>query len=88
MAAKKKPAALGSNPLKASSEQVLRHMVRGDTPSDSPPAKTSVTPGGLLRKTVYFQPDEWKAIREECFRRDIKYTELVRTAVRAYLAMD
>ena len=46
---------------------------------------STVTPGGLLRKTVYFQPEEWQAIRQRCLEEDIKYTELVRAAVRRYL---
>jgi hypothetical protein len=85
--AKTKPSPLGSNPLKSPSEQVLRDMVRGES-SRRPSTNTSVTPGGLLRKTIYFQPEEWKAIREECFRKDVKYTELVRAAVRAYLNLE
>ena len=46
------------------------------------PEKTTVTPGGLLRKTVYFTEEEWHAIRACSYREDINYSDVVRRAVR------
>ena len=39
----------------------------------------------LLRKSVYFDRNEWKAIEERCFQADRGYGDLVRDAVRFYL---
>ena len=47
----------------------------------------SITTGGLLRKTIYFSEDEWRAIRQRSFETDERYTEIVRTAVRKYLGL-
>lgn len=48
---------------------------------------TTVTTGGMFRKTVYFSPQEWEAIRREAFLQDRAYTDIVRDAVRQMLAL-
>ena len=48
---------------------------------------TTVTKAGLHRKTVYFDDDEWEAIRRRAFEDDRAYTDVVRQAVRRYLAL-
>jgi hypothetical protein len=48
---------------------------------------TTVTTAGLVRKTVYFDPEEWDAIRREAYEGDLAYTEIVRRAVRRALGM-
>jgi len=91
---------LGDNPL---ADSVLRGMIRGDKakkPSrtkkkgsgkDDTPAirksPTTITPGGLLRKTVYFGEDEWLAIKKKAYFEDRPYTDIVREAVRGFLGL-
>ena len=86
---------LGDNPLDP--ETVLREMVRGGRarpqPDEEEPApairKTSstTTPGGLLRKTVYFTEAEWRAIKAKAYHEDRPYTDIVREAVRTLLTL-
>ena len=86
-----KASALGSNPLKKS-ESVVRDMLRGDSPRlqtfEQAPEKTQ-TPvtQNLLRKTIYFNEEEWQAIRARCYQDDLTYTDVVRAAVRSYLGL-
>lgn len=47
--------------------------------------ETTVYESGLLRKTVYFNPDEWEAIRRRAFEKKVSHTEVVREAVRRLL---
>ena len=96
----KKPP-LGDNPLNP--DTVLRNMVRGGKESrnaaskpadvpDSPPAirkaPSTTTPGGLLRKTVYFTETEWLAIKAKAYQEDRPYTDIIREAVRGLLNVD
>ena len=46
-----------------------------------------MTTAGLVRKTVYFDPEEWEAIRREAYKGDVAYTEIVRRAVRRALGI-
>lgn len=48
---------------------------------------TTVTDAGLVRKTVYFDPEEWEAIRREAYKGEMAYTDIVRRAVRRALGM-
>jgi hypothetical protein len=48
---------------------------------------TTITNAGLHRKTVYFDDDEWKAIRQRAFEDDRSYTDIVREAVRRLLGL-
>lgn len=96
MMVKKNP--LGENPL--SPDSAVRELIRGDNNSrestvaahDSLPpvrkAPSTTTPGGLLRKTVYFSEAEWKAIKAKAYREDRPYTDIVREAVRALISAD
>ena len=85
-----KASALGSNPLKKS-EAVVRDMLRGGNQQQTTEqARESIpTPvtQGLLRKTIYFNEEEWQAIRARCYQDDLTYTDVVRAAVRAYLEL-
>ncbi len=49
---------------------------------------STVYESGLLRKTAYFYPEEWEAIRAEAYKRDVKYTEVIREAVRQHLGIE
>lgn len=44
-----------------------------------------MTEAGLVRKTVYFTPAEWEAIRRAAYERDVAYSHVVQQAVRAAL---
>ena len=96
----KKRNPLGNNPIgPIDSDSTIREMVRGNqrnrpSPIESPAhelrqrkAKTTVTPGGLLRKTVYFTQEEWQAIRACSYREDINYSDVVRRAVRREMGL-
>jgi hypothetical protein len=48
---------------------------------------TTVTTSGMFRKTVYFSPEEWEAIRREAFEQDRAYTDIIRDAVRRVLRL-
>jgi hypothetical protein len=48
---------------------------------------STITPGGLLRKTVYFSQAEWQAIRRKAFEEDRAYTDIVREAIRRMLGL-
>ena len=86
-----KASALGSNPLKKS-ESVVRDMLRGGSPQPQTieqareETPTLVTQS-LLRKTIYFDEEEWQAIRARCYQDDLTYTDVVRAAVRSYLGL-
>jgi len=97
---RKKPS-LGTNPLNP--DAVLRDMVRGGRghalqQQEGKAAAASIptvrktpsttTPGGLLRKTVYFTETEWRAIRTKAYLEDRPYTDIVREAVRGLLNVD
>ena len=49
---------------------------------------TTVTGAGLVRKTLYFSPAEWEAIRREAYETGAPYTDIVRRAVRRALAIE
>lgn len=83
---------LGDNPLgPVDPDTPVRDMVRG-APQGTPQApkqgasprdgKTTVTAGGLLRKTVYFSEDEWAYVRRRAYEEDRPYSDIVRAAVR------
>jgi hypothetical protein len=50
--------------------------------------ESTIYESGLLRKTCYFYPAEWEAIRAAAFSRDASYADIIREAVRAYLNID
>lgn len=97
----KKRNPLGNNPIRPiDADSAIRDMVRGnqrDRPSPTESStqelrqrteKTTVTPGGLLRKTVYFTEEEWHAIRACSYREDINYSDVVRRAVRKDMGLN
>jgi hypothetical protein len=47
--------------------------------------KTTMTEAGLVRKTVYFTPEEWEAVRLAAYERDVAFSHIVQEAVRAAL---
>jgi hypothetical protein len=96
----KKRSPLGNNPIgPIDPDSTIREMVRGNqrerpSPTESPTQrprqrteKTTVTPGGLLRKTVYFTKEEWHAIRTCSYRENINYSDVVRRAVRKEMGL-
>lgn len=48
---------------------------------------TTVTPGGLNRLSTYLLPAEREAVRRRAFEDDASISEVIRTAVRAYLGL-
>lgn len=95
---KKNP--LGENPLNP--DAILRDMVRGGkdkktaqedetlNPEAIPIIRKSpstTTPGGLLRKTVYFTETEWRAIKAKAYQEDRPYTDIVREAIHTLLGI-
>jgi hypothetical protein len=50
--------------------------------------ESTVYESGLLRKTCYFYPDEWEAIRAAAFKGEASYADVIRAAVRSYLNID
>ncbi len=64
-------------------------------PSSPPPEgpairKTdkSTTPGGLLRRTVYFSEDEWSALLTASFRSGRSVSDLLRELTRERFRLD
>lgn len=49
--------------------------------------KTSVSPGGLIKKTFWFHPDEAQRLRRAAYEEETSQADLVRTAVRQYFGM-
>lgn len=96
--AKAKRKALGDNPI-STEKAALKGMITGKKPPAAKPkakgkapairaASTTVTPGGLLRKSMYFTEAEWQAIRERAYEEDRAYADIVREAVRAFLGIE
>ncbi len=50
-------------------------------------AKTTVSPGGLIKKTFWFHLDEAQTLRKEAYERETSQAALVRAAVRKYFKM-
>ena len=50
--------------------------------------RTTVTPGGMLKKTVYFDPEEWAALKKKSYEEDRPISEIIREILRAGLALD
>ena len=64
-------------------------MAGRQAPKRSTPRQgtTTITTGGLHRKTVYFSDEEWEAIRRHAFEKDRAYTDIIREAVRRLLGV-
>jgi hypothetical protein len=50
--------------------------------------ESTVFESGLLRKTAYFNEDEWEAIRKRAFDEQVSFAQVIRDAVRSYFDMD
>jgi hypothetical protein len=50
--------------------------------------KTTLTPGGLLKKTVYLESEEWEALRKRSFLEQRPISELIRSLIREGLGLD
>lgn len=60
-----------------------------EVPFEGPRGGTStITKGGLIRTVVFFSPAERRALKITAVERDTNVSELVRTSVRAYLAIE
>ena len=51
-------------------------------------SEKSVTPGGLLRRTVYFNEAEWAALMTESFQSGQSASEILRRLVRSRFNLD
>lgn len=49
---------------------------------------TTVTAGGLLKKTIYLDSEEWEALRQKSFNEDRPISEIVRELIRHGLDLD
>ncbi len=49
---------------------------------------TTVLAGGLLKKTMYLEPDEWQALRRKSFEEERPISEIVRELIREGLGLD
>lgn len=50
--------------------------------------RTTMTEAGLVRKTVYFTPQEWQAIRLAAFEQNVAYSHVIQGVVRKALMAD
>ncbi len=51
-------------------------------------SEKSVTPGGLLRRTVYFAEPEWAALMTESFETGISASQILRRMVQERFKLD
>lgn len=61
---------------------------KASRPAGSPAIRKSdksVTPGGLLRRTIYVTEEEWSALLTESFQTGRSASEIVREALKKYL---
>jgi len=49
--------------------------------------KSTTTSGGLLKKTIYFDPEEWQALRKKSYEEEHPVSEIVRELVRDGLGL-
>lgn len=50
--------------------------------------KTTITPGGLLKKTIYLDEEEWAALKKKGFEEDRPVSEIVRELIRSGLGLE
>lgn len=77
---------------KPSLVKIAAEMKPNRKPAGTTPARASTrgvsqnaTPGGLIRKTVYLQADEWAAVRQRAFDDHTTESDLIRVAIRKLL---
>lgn len=49
--------------------------------------KTTLTPGGLLKKTVYLDQEEWEALRKKSYEEQRPISDLIRSLIREGLGI-
>jgi hypothetical protein len=76
--------------LKAGLDQAAKTPAPGEASAGPAIRKTekSVTPGGLLRRTVYFTEREWSALMTESFSSGISASQILRQLVRQRFDLD
>ena len=81
--------------LKSLKQDLARAVSRPEPETQAPrggPAirksEKSVTPGGLLRRTVYFNEAEWAALMTESFQSGQSASEILRQLVRSRFKLD
>ena len=50
--------------------------------------QTTLTAGGLLKKTVYLDPEEWDELRRKSYEESRPISEIIRELIRAGLGLD
>ena len=80
MKAKAKKRAPEGGPIQSAPQEAPEH-----SSITQPPQRPQNGNRGLLRKTVYFDKDEWEAIEQRCLKSDCGYADLVRQAIQQYL---
>jgi len=58
-----------------------------EKPEKKKPGSTTVTPGGLLRKSCYFTETEWEAVRKKAYEENRTCADVIREAVRSFLQL-
>lgn len=58
-----------------------------DQPTGPRGGSTTITAGGLLKKTVYFSSQEWQALRRRAYEEEKPITEIVRRCVSESLGL-
>lgn len=66
----------------------FRVMPDKTTPTGPKGGKTTLTPGGLLKKTIYFDKEEWEALRKKSYEENRAISELIRELIRRGLNLD
>lgn len=65
-----------------------RAMPNAPTSTGPKGGKTTLTPGGLLKKTIYLDPEEWQALRKKSYEENRPISELIRELIRNGLGLD
>jgi hypothetical protein len=67
---------------------ILSSMPKKETPTGPRGGTTTLTAGGLLKKTLYFDPEEWAALRKKSYEEDRPISEILRELVRSALGLE
>lgn len=73
----------------ASGKSILSSMLAKHTRAPRGPrgGRTTITKGGLFKKTVYFNPEEWQTLRARSFEEARSIAEIIRELVRHGLGL-
>jgi hypothetical protein len=68
----------------------VRYRAMSDKPTPTGPkgGKTTHTPGGFLKKTIYFDSEEWEALRKKGYEEHRAISDLIRELIRRGLDLD